>query len=128
KQLRSRAIVATEHEALLLTRGEIQPHLLAPPEPPFVILIPTSFQLHLFYRARLALDRDRFPVQFERETLAIDRAGFAALLAHIEALRALGHTVGEITTGQLRYRSLKRHGQIDSALAHSRAIDPWRRT
>lgn len=128
KRLRSRAIVVTADQAVLMTRGEIKPHLLAPPDPPFAILIPTSFQLHLFYRARMAYDRGRFPVQFERQTLTIDRAAFAGLLGHVEALRALGHTVGEITAGQLRYRTLKLHGDVDGALAHSRALDPWRRT
>ena len=68
-----------------------------------------------------AEDRDRFPVQFETESLWVDRNKFATLLQHYQALIALGFCKTEITSGD--YRSDRLVAAINSSFeSHERAI------
>lgn len=128
RDLRRTAWLATRDTATALARRDIRAVLLSPPAPPFAVLVPTSFQLHLFHRGRVALDASRFPVQFERALVWVAPETFIPLVTHVETLRALGHTIGEIASGRLRGATIRTHGQLDMALALSEALDPDRRT
>ncbi|MFQ3637876.1 MAG: hypothetical protein SNJ57_18790 [Cyanobacteriota bacterium] len=86
----------------LLTRRRIRDVLLNPPQPPFTLAIAESGQKHILPWAQEALDRDRFPVQFELDTLYVDRAEFTALLSAYESLMALGFSKTEIDAGDYR--------------------------
>lgn len=101
--------------------------LLEPPAPPFLYLIPTSKQKHLAFRARLAHDRDHYPVQYEETTIWIDRQAFAACLAAIEALLAAGARRGEVERGQYHQETLRRIGLVTWQRLE-RALQPWRLT
>lgn len=126
--LRRTAWLVTEYAAQPLARREIRGVLLAPPAPPFAVLVPSSFQLHLFHRARLGHDRRRFPVQFERALVWVEPVAFAALLGRIETLRGMGHTVGEIVSGRLRGATCRKHGETEAALELNDALSPVRGT
>lgn len=83
----------------LLTRSLLREILLNPPQPPFTLAIAESGQKHILPWAAEALDRERFPVQFEMDSIFVDRARFAGLLGHYESLMALGFSKGEIQSG-----------------------------
>ncbi|HWO99184.1 MAG TPA: hypothetical protein VNL74_00950 [Methylococcus sp.] len=81
------------------TRDRWRGWLLKPPTPPFLFVVATSGQKHLIFRARIAHDRESFPVQFEEETLFVGRRDFADCLADFEALYALGFSKDSILDG-----------------------------
>lgn len=85
-----------------LERGQVRDVLLNPPEPPFVILLPTSQKKHIAFKAQVAYRRGVFPVALEEEVVWLD-AGFAPLLRFVEALRGAGFTTTEI--GSIQFRS-----------------------
>lgn len=128
RSLRRAAWMATAQTATALARRDIRDVLLAPPEPPFALLIPTSFQLHLFHRGRVALDVTRYPVQFERALVWLEPGPFGELLGRVERLRELGHTLGEVASGRLRGATIRRHGLVDDALALSESLASARGT
>lgn len=115
-----------EREGLLVvkdlaTREAIRGWLLEPPSPPFTIAIAVSGQKHILPFAIQAEDRDRFPVQFETESLWVEREKFASLLQDYQALMALGFSKAEITSGD--YRSDRLVAAIDSGFdSHEQAI------
>lgn len=83
----------------LPSRQQIRQWLLEPPEPPFTIAIAESGQKHIRFLAQTALHRDHFPVQFETDTLYVDRAYFTKILNAHEGLLRLGFQKTDILTG-----------------------------
>lgn len=86
----------------LASRAEMRTWLLDPPEPPFTIAISESGQKHILFLAQEAYSRDRFPVQFELDSLHINRLEFTHLLQAYESLMNLGFTKTEIDSGDYR--------------------------
>jgi CRISPR type IV-associated protein Csf1 len=86
----------------LAQRVQIREWLINPPQPPFEIVLAESGQKHLLPFARVALNRDKFPVLFEQDVLQVDRNRFIRLLAAYERLLALGFSKTEIDTGNWR--------------------------
>lgn len=100
--------------------------LLDPPAPPFLFVVAESGQKHLLFRARVAHDRDVFPVQLEDDGLVVDRARFAACLAALEVLYALGFSKASIATGRYHAGQLRAVGLAAWRPAEA-AFAPWRR-
>lgn len=84
----SHVIWAGGHECP--TKATVKQRLLDPPPPPFLFVVALSGQKHLLFRAHVATDRDRFPVQLEEEWVLVDRLRLATCLADFERLLALG--------------------------------------
>lgn len=99
--------------------------LTDPPEPPFVFVIPTSKQKHLLFRARLGLDRDRYPVQWEEDSVWVERAELLAALVPVEAMLALGISRTQVETGQYHQESIRKAGLRAWRDAEAQ-IAPWR--
>jgi hypothetical protein len=100
-------IIEGEREGLqivknLATREQIRCWLLDPPQPPFTIAIAVTGQKHVLPFAIEGLDRERFPVQFETESIGVTRSEFAKLLNKYQELMALGFSKSEITSGHYR--------------------------
>lgn len=101
-------VTETDHECPKPARWrEI---LVDPPGPPFVIVIPESKQKHLLFRARIACDRDRYPVQLEEDAVLVDRANLTRCFDAFEGLLALGCRRGEILTGHYHPESMRKAG------------------
>lgn len=83
-------------------RVRVRDWLLDPPEPPFTIAIAESGQKHILFLAQTGYDRENYPVQFEMDSLAINRAQFTALLGTYEQLLALSFSKTEVDTGEYR--------------------------
>ena len=83
----------------LPTRIQLREWLLNPPVPPFTISIAESGQKHTRIWALEAIDRDFFPVQFELDTLHINRAEFTQLIECYEKLMFLDFSKTEINSG-----------------------------
>jgi CRISPR type IV-associated protein Csf1 len=83
--------------------------VLSPPEPPFIALIAVSGQKHLAFRARVALGKSMFPVQFESERLWVRRENLEETLTIYEKLLALGCSKTAVDTGKYKYSRLKEH-------------------
>lgn len=96
----------------LPTRAQIRSWLIEPPPPPFTICIAESGQKHILPWAMESTDRDYFPVQFELDTLYINRANLIDLLTHYEYLMELGFSKAEIDSGN--YRSDRLLKALDS--------------
>lgn len=105
-------------------RAEIREWLVNPPEPPFTMAIAESGKKHILYLAQESCSRDYFPVQFETDSLLIDRGEFIDLLNAFESLMALEFSKTEINSGQYRAdRILKcsfTHVQHESKIAPHR--------
>lgn len=83
-------------------RAQIRDWLTSPPEPPFTIAVAESGQKHILFLAKEGHSRDRFPVQFEMDSLDIDRAAFVKLLGHYESLLNAGFSKTEVDSGEYR--------------------------
>lgn len=106
------------------TRAMIRDWLLNPPDPPFTIAITESGQKYVLPWAQEGLSRDRFPVQFELDSIWLHRAEFQMLLEQYEALMALGFSKGEIDSGD--YRSEKLVKCLEEWGTFEPAIVPYR--
>jgi CRISPR type IV-associated protein Csf1 len=105
----------------LPTRAQMRDWLLNPPVPPFTIAIAESGQKHILPWAQEGHSRDYFPVQFELDSLWIDRAQFTTLIDHYEALMGLGFSKTEIDSGQYHsdrlMKALNQYGPHDAVVA-----------
>ena len=126
-------IIEGEREGLqivkdLATREQIRGWLLDPPEPPFMIAIAQSGQKHITPLAQEGFDRDRFPVQFETESIWVVRAEFTVLLEKYQALMNMGFSKTEITSGHYRSDRIVALTDITVFYDCERAIEPHRGT
>lgn len=96
----------TTHSHECPTREQCREWLLRPPDPPFVFVITTSGQKHLIFRAKIAQNRDVFPIQFEEHQIMVNRSTFTDVLAVFEALYALGFSKDSILTGAYNHAQL----------------------
>lgn len=83
-------------------RVEVRDWLLNPPDPPFTIAIAESGKKHILFMAQEGFSQDHFPVQFEEDSLQIDRVLFSTYLEHYESLLNAGFSKTEIDSGEYR--------------------------
>lgn len=108
----------------LPTRADVRGWLIDPPEPPFTIAIAESGQKHIVPWAQEGLNRDRFPVQFELDSVWINRSEFSSIIGNYEALMSLGFSKTEIDSG--KYRSEKLMKCLDTWHPLENQIVPYR--
>lgn len=80
--------------------------LADPPAAPFLAILTTSGKKQLVFKSRVARNRDRFPLQFEDDTILIDPRRFQAALADFDRLYRLGFSKDSILTGDYHNKTL----------------------
>jgi hypothetical protein len=92
------------------SRQQAREILLNPPAPPFVITLAAVGKKHVIFRAPVNHDRERFFVQFDTETICIDRCLFAAMLEQFESFYELGLSKDSLVTGNYNQASCMQIG------------------
>lgn len=82
-------VVAAGEDLYLCNRAEMREFLLHPPDPPFVMILPTSQKKHLFAKAKISYSRDQFFCNLEERIILVS-GKIEKLVKTIEALRGLG--------------------------------------
>lgn len=103
----------------LPTRAEIRSWLIDPPDPPFTICISESGQKHIVMWSQAAYSRECFPVQFEMDSIQIDRKSFTKQLLDYEKLLTI-FSKTEIDKGEYHSDRMIKYWQIHG-------YDEWQR-
>lgn len=82
-----------------MDRATARDVLLSPPHPPFVITLAAVGKKHVIFRAAVNHSRDRFNVQLDELSVAIDRRQFADVLTIFEEAYSLGFSKDSLLTG-----------------------------
>lgn len=107
------------------TRAGWRQWLVEPPQPPFLFVITESGQKHTLFRARVAYDREVYPVQVEEDTLVVARQQLVDCLADFEAAYAAGLSKETILTGRYPQIAIMQVG-LAGWQQLERAVAPWR--
>jgi len=108
----------------LPTRELLREWIMNPPQPPFTIAIAESGQKHILFLAQEANNRELFPVQFEIDTVIINRKEFIKVINSFESLMKLGATKTEIYSGD--YKSQFLMDNLDNYSQFEDIICPYR--
>ena len=81
--------IVAEKDLHLCNRAEMRDYILHPPDPPFVMILPTSQKKHLFAKAKISYSRDQFFCNLEERIIPVS-GKIEKLVKTIEALRGLG--------------------------------------
>ena len=82
-------VVAAGEDLYLCNRAEMREFLLHPPDPPFVMILPTSQKKHLFAKAKISYRREQFFCNLEERIIPVSKE-IEQIIKTIEALRGLG--------------------------------------
>jgi hypothetical protein len=124
-KLRWGSWVATTAGVRYLDRPAISEALFAPPEPPFVLYVTTSFKKHGFFKARLNLGRERFYVQFEELGVDFEPGRWMAAWEALWDLYSHGFSKRELLHGGYNQRKVRLFGR-DDWWAYEERLRPWR--
>lgn len=115
-------LVAEADGLHLCNRAELREWLIHPPEPPFVMLMPTSQKKHLFAKARVSWSRESFFCNLEEQVVPVD-ATIEDTILTIEALRGLGINKSMIQSGTVPTPFFRAHGMDGAEWAIATMID-----
>ena len=99
--------------------------MLDPPPGWWLLALNTTGKKHTIFRARVATERGRFPVQVDEDTLWVRHAEYRACLAAFERLTALGCGKDGVETGRYHPADTMRAGLAPWREAED-AMAPWR--
>lgn len=91
----------------LCNRGQFREYLLNPPEPPFVMIFPTSQKKHLFAKSKVSYSKENYFCNLEEITVPVN-AGIKGIMADIEALRGAGFTKDNISSARIPGNVIKK--------------------
>lgn len=98
--------IVAEKTLHVCSKRQLRDFILNPPEPPFVMILPTSQKKHLFAKARVSFSKENFFCNVEEITISVDKSITDVIMA-IEALRGVGIKRSEIESGKLSRGILK---------------------
>lgn len=96
----------------LCNRKQFREYLLDPPEPPFVMLFPTSQKKHLFSKAKVSYSRDAYFCNLEERVVSVTK-DIVGIVDDIEALRGAGFTKDNIASVRIPGNVIKKYS-LDS--------------
>lgn len=92
--------VVAEKTLHLCNKKQFRNYLLNPPEPPFVMILPTSQKKHLFAKSKISHSREHYFCNLEEITVSVDD-GIKNILETIEALRGIGFRSTDIASARV---------------------------
>lgn len=84
----------------LCNRKMFRDYLINPPEPPFVMIFPTSQKKHLFAKSKVSYSTKRYFCNLEEITVPVDE-GIKNIIKYIEALRGIGFTKDNVSSARI---------------------------
>lgn len=84
----------------LCNRRQFREYLLNPPEPLFVMILPTSQKKHLFAKSKVSYSRENYFCNLEETTIAVN-GNINQIMTEIEALRGIGFTKDNISLARI---------------------------
>lgn len=99
-------IVAEEEELHLCNRKQFRDFLLNPPEPPFLMILPTSQKKHLFSKSKVSYSKKQYFCNLEEITFSVNDK-IRKLVETIEALRGIGCKKEDIAAGSISGNVIK---------------------
>lgn len=91
----------------ILNRPQLRDRLLDPPKPPFVMVGAVSQKKHLAIKSHVSYTRERYVCMLEEEAIEVELQCAKDTMNVIEALRGIGFTKDEISTGKIRFDKIK---------------------
>ena len=98
--------IVAEKTLHLCNKRQFRDFLLNPPEPPFVMILPTSQKKHLFAKSKVSYSKENFFCNVEEITIPVDKS-ITDVIMTIEALRGIGIKRSDIESGRLPCGILK---------------------
>lgn len=92
----------------LCNRKQFREYLLDPPEPPFVMIFPTSQKKHLFAKSKVSYSRENYFCSLEEIVIPVN-AKIKNIINDIEALRGAGFTKDNITSARIPGNVIKKY-------------------
>jgi CRISPR type IV-associated protein Csf1 len=93
----------------ICNRKEIRDYLINIPEPPFVMAVAVSQKKHIAFKSMTSYGRENFFCNLEEERIQVNRQAAKDIINVCEALRGIGLTKDEISTGVIRYDKIKKY-------------------
>lgn len=100
--------LVAEKKLHICNRKQFREYLLNPPEPPFVMILPTSQKKHLFAKSRVSYSRKHYFCNLEEVTIAVD-SNINQIMTDIEALRGAGFTKDNISSARIPWNVTKKY-------------------
>lgn len=92
----------------LCNRKQFREYLLHPPEPPFVLIFPTSQKKHLFAKSKISYSKKCYFCNLEEMVIPVG-AGISGMLDDIEAMRGIGFTKQDIVSSRISGNVIKKY-------------------
>lgn len=100
--------IIAEKTLHLCSRDQFREYLLNPPEPPFVMIFPTSQKKHLFSKSKVSYSKKCFFCNLEETTIFID-SSINKLIKTIDALRGIGLSLENIRNNTISTKVIKKY-------------------
>ncbi len=100
--------VVADRELHLCNRNQFREYLLNPPEPPFIMIFPTSQKKHLFAKSKVSYSQDNYFCNLEEITVPVNKK-IKQIMSDIEALRGIGFTKDNITMARIPGNIIKKY-------------------
>lgn len=92
----------------ICNRKQFREYLLNPPEPPFIMIFPTSQKKHLFAKSKVSYSQDNYFCNLEEITIPVNKK-IKQIMSDIEALRGVGFTKDNITMARIPGNIIKKY-------------------
>lgn len=100
--------LVADKELHLCNRKQFREYLFNPPEPPFVMILPTSQKKHLFAKSKVSYSQEHYFCNLEEMTIDVDKS-VKQIIADIEALRGVGFTKDNISSARIPGNMTKKY-------------------
>ena len=105
--------IVAEKVLHLCNRKQLKDFILEPPEPPFVMILPTSQKKHLFSKSKVSYSRDKYFCNLEEMPVPIN-GDIVRIVKTIEALRGIGFRKSDIESLKIPWTVMKSIGMKES--------------